>query len=727
MTAYYPNPTRETSPNLVTAQTYTRIADQYGGRVDHALSDNDQIYGRFSQYNWVNNTPTGIPNNPYHAQNHGTNVTAHYTRTFSPTLIMDLLAAYNRSGIPIFFPGIGGSVGDAFDQAVGPDFYSEFTASGHMPNGIGLQGSIFTAPFSGYSYELANPDYTYQFHADFKKVSGNHQLAFGARYTRQVHISGEQGAQSQTFIAATTGLPGYATTGESFASFLTGYQWRSYSAIWPYFKDWGPIVNFYIGDTWKVTPNLTVNLGLQYAYASPPIVEQGGVKDAISLLDWDRAITQPDATDFTYAYLWCSTNPVNGEPPNCDRRSIIAPDRRNWAPRIGLVYSPRKNTVLRTGFGMFFDFNSNIEQDSIRVSAAVWPYGKSVNWDSQNTDFLGPLDPILSLSDPWPAVSTLPPAGSNQSISRSNETPYAMEWNFGMEQLLPSDIKLSVDYVGSVSRRMSDLLFQNMAVLGSGSVASRRPVHNLSTFSWQANDANSNYTSLQMKLERAFSGGLTLMNSFTWSKTLGITGAYGGLQPPSLVWNRRLSYGPVDFNVPLMNVTSWVYQLPFGRGKKFGSNMSSVPNQILGGWETSGIINIRSGLGYSVFAGSDVANLGLNTGQLAQVVSPQSSSFNQTRAEWFDTSAFELPAAGTLGNSAPNSLVGPSFQSVDFALMKNFGITEGLKLQFRSEFFNLFNHTNFGNPSSTITSPTFGQITGANSAREIQFGLKLLW
>ena len=187
MTAYYPAPNRTTSPNLVLAQGYSQTADQFGVRIDQSLSDRQQIYGRFSHYNWVNDTPTGIPNNPYHAQNHGTNAAGHYTRTFSPTFILDAMFAYNRSGIPIYFPGIGGAVGDAFDKAVGPNFYNTSRASGHMPNGQGLGGSLFTSPFSGYSYELANPDNTWQYNADFKKVRGKHQMAFGFRFTHYRH------------------------------------------------------------------------------------------------------------------------------------------------------------------------------------------------------------------------------------------------------------------------------------------------------------------------------------------------------------------------------------------------------------------------------------------------------------------------------------------------------------------------------------------------------------
>jgi len=267
-----------------------------------------------------------------------------------------------------------------------------------------------------------------------------------------------------------------------------------------------------------------------------------------------------------------------------------------------------------------------------------------------------------------------------------------------------------------------------MAVLGSGSIASRKPVENAAIAPTSSTEGHSNYDSLKVKLERSITSGLTFMNSFTWAKSLGTTSAYDFIGPPGYVYDLNLSYGRNDFNIPVINTTSFVYNLPVGRGKRFGSNMGGIPDQIIGGWEASGIINIRSGTGYSVLSGEDIANLGINPGETAQIVSaPVPSGFKQTRAAWFNTSAFTFPASGTLGNSAPDFLNGPAYQNLDFALMKNFRIGENLKLQFRSEFFNILNHTTFGNPDSTMTDATFGQILGANSPRIIQFALKLLW
>jgi hypothetical protein len=305
-----------------------------------------------------------------------------------------------------------------------------------------------------------------------------------------------------------------------------------------------------------------------------------------------------------------------------------------------------------------------------------------------------------------------------------------MEWNFGIERLLPLDIKLSLDYVGAAGRRLIETFYQNQAVLGSGSIDSRRPVHNAGVFPWRHNIGTSSYNGLQMKLERQFKSGVTFLNSFTWSKALDTqSDANNVLGPPSYTYDMNLSHGPADFNIPLVNTTSFVYALPFGRGKRFAANASGFLNQVIGGWETSSIVTFRSGLGYSIIIGQDIANIGDVSGnQTANVVSaPVPSSFKQTRATWFDPKAFQLPAFGTLGDSRRNFLLGPAYQNVDLALTKVFPIKERLNLQFRAEFFNLANHTNFQNPDNNLADSTFGQVLTAYGSREIQFALKLRW
>ena len=720
---YFPEPNRTGVPNLVTTQPTSQTANQWGIRVDHAISENQQLYGRVSFYNWIETQPGSLPANPTQQQNHGANIAIHYTRIFSPTFLADFLAGYNRSGIPLYNPGIGGSTGAAFDEAVGPTFYNKFTVGGNVPLSQSLTGSRFNSP--GFiSYELANPDYSYQYSGDLKKITGRHEMSFGFRYLRFRHIASNQGAGGQGYSPQTTNLPGSGQTGESMASFMLGYPTSSDRFIAPYFNDWGNIYNGYFGDTWKLTPKFTVNLGLQYVYASPPLVQH----NAISLFDWQTALTQPDATDFTYAYFWCSTNPITGAPPNCPRNSIMEPDRTDFAPRVGFAYAATPTTVIRTGIGIFYDFNSNIEQNSIRVSQGNWPYSTTLSISGQNLTTLGPLNPALSLDNPYPSQSQSPPL-PEQSINRFNRDPYAMEFNFGIEQTLPFALKLSADYVGGVGRRLILPVEQNVAFLGTGSIDSRRPLHNAGTFSWRSNSGASSYNALQVKLEREFRSGLTFLNSFTWSKSLD-TESDGNnyLGPPSYPYDPKLSYGPSDFDLTNVNTTSLIYELPFGRGKRFAASASRLVDTAIGGWQASTIVTLRSGPWSTVTLGQDIANIGDTTGlQTANLLANPFQSGSRTRAQWFDPASYALPAFGSFGDEKRNSLKDPTYKDVDFALMKNFALWESLHLQFRAEFFNLFNHTNFEAPVTVMTNPELGQILTANPPREIQGALKLIW
>ncbi len=446
----------------------------------------------------------------------------------------------------------------------------------------------------------------------------------------------------------------------------------------------------------------------------------------ISLFDFQKAKTQPDATDFTFAFYWCATNPITNAPPNCPLNTLVHPDKTSFAPRLGVAYSVAKNTVIRTGFGLFYDYNTNIEQNSVRISQGVWPFSNSQLISGQNLTTLGPYDPPLSLSNPFPKPPAGPPT-PQFTINLFNRDPYAMEWNFGIEQMLPAGLKLSVDYVGSGGRKLVIVTEENIGVVGPGSIDSRRPIHTLSTIGSRENTGTSNYDSLQTKLEKNLASGLTFLNSFTWSKSLDIN-SDANAGSIEYTYNKALDHGPSDYNIPFINVTSFVYNLPFGKGRAYGGDMPAIVDGLLGGWEASGIVTLRSGQPFSIYTGIDNANIGSTTSlELANVVSNPHSGFTQSRTQWFNVQAFQTPAFGSLGTSSRNMLEAPGFKNVDFAAAKNFRLRESLGLQFRAEFFNIFNHTNFQTPTNTMTSPNFGQILSAYPSRDVQFGLKLRW
>ena len=253
---------------------------------------------------------------------------------------------------------------------------------------------------------------------------------------------------------------------------------------------------------------------------------------------------------------------------------------------------------------------------------------------------MGPSNPPITLDSPYaPFIPSVAQFGN--PLDRFRRDPYAMNWNFGIEQLLPGNMLLAVDYVGSGGRKLSTNVQLNQAPVGpAGDINSRRPWPNAGTNPFIIKQiGNSNYHSLQVKLERRFSGGLTFRNSFTYSRTLDYDSDPNSAQV-SYSYNLRYSYGPATFHIPLVNVTSFVWQLPFGRGRALANNVNPFVDALLGGWQVAGIVNLRSGTSYHILSGLDTGNTGnsiASSTERANVISdPVPSGFSQTREHWFD-------------------------------------------------------------------------------------------
>ena len=717
-TAYYdfiyPQANREGIPNLVLAQPRKFDGYQFGIRLDHSFSPNRRVYGRFNNYRNQDDTPGALPEIPTQRINNGINTMAHWTEVVSPTFLFDVQLGYNRTGVPFR----NKPQGDEFRAAAGPEFVFE-APGGWIPSRMNLIGSQFTgAAWS--QFELANPDDSYQLSTDFKKSLTKHDLSFGYKILHWRHRTRPQGSKQLWFTDSATDQPGFVGSGESLASFMLGLPNTSINALFPYIKNYGWIHVFYLQDRWRVTPKLTVNLGLQYLYSTPPREQD----DRFSMADFALATTQPDATDWSFAYVWAAPNPITGEPPNARYPSILAPDRNNFAPRLGIAYAVTDKTVIRTGIGVFYDFNQNLVQNTqARKGTTRWPFGERYTLTGHNTAM--PSD--INFDNPFPD----PFAGPALDVDGGDlfpRDPYAINWNFGIQQQLPAQMVLTTEYVGSIARKMPLNFFINLADVGPGPIAPRRQLRTLGAQRFQDDNGSSNYNALQLKLERRYSAGLTFRSSYTWSKALDYGTDANGISNGTRDFS--IEYGPTTFDLTHNYTLSYVYEFPFGRGKAIGSSWSGVVDAILGGWQSSGIINLRSGLRFSTITGADSANVGNPLARIRLRPNQVSDPFGgnvKTREAWFNPDAFELPAFGTLGNHTKHALKGPAFQTVDFAMLKYFRFTETAGLQFRAEFFNLFNHANLGNPVNNIRSGAFGQILSANPARDIQFALKLYW
>jgi hypothetical protein len=254
-------------------------------------------------------------------------------------------------------------------------------------------------------------------------------------------------------------------------------------------------------------------------------------------------------------------------------------------------------------------------------------------------------------------------------------------------------------------------------------------------FTYANNIANSTYNALQIKLDKRFSNGLTFLASYTYSKCLDPkSDAFSGLGVDA--YDLRRFWGRCDFDLRHMFVFSSIYQLPFGKGRTFLTNASGLEDAFLGGWDIGGIVSVQSGLPFTIGVTGDPANVGSGAFQTAELVgNPDPPGFKRTTQEWFNTAAFAEPTFGTFGNSGRNILSLPAYRNFDFYASKNFAITERFKLQFRAEFFNIFNHPTYGQGYSgvgggqvmDVGTPSFGELLSASPARIIQFGFKLGW
>jgi hypothetical protein len=302
-------------------------------------------------------------------------------------------------------------------------------------------------------------------------------------------------------------------------------------------------------------------------------------------------------------------------------------------------------------------------------------------------------------------------------------TPYSSQWNLSVQRQLPGNLLLDVSYVGSNSVKLLQSRAENRAFPGPGPVQARRPNPKYGALTWDDNGPPSNYNGLSTKLQKRFSAGLSLLTSYTWAHNLDIYstergGTAGGPQNP-LNW--RPDYATSTADVKHAFLLSGVYELPFGKGKRYLNK--GAASYILGNWEWSNILGLYGGQPVAVTLGFDNASLGATGGQRPNLVANPVLS-DRTRLRWFNTAAFARPDQFTFGNAGRNLLRGPALKNYDTAIMKNFVLHELKTLQFRAEMFNALNIVNFGQPTANFSSQDFGVILSARASRSIQMSLK---
>jgi hypothetical protein len=713
---------------------------EFDGRVDHNFSNNDYAFARFSYDQATSYVPGGSPGfaeaNPFASNqgilNHGRNVAASETHVFSGNTVNQFSAGYNRIFDYISSQGTGSCISQAFGipgANLGGD--SCGLTSTQLDGGYWSLGDRGYSPFQGGTNVFSVSD-------SLDMVRGGHDVKVGLGVrANQMNVKTQgfgdgywiySGAWAGEPMAdLVLGLPSLAIHDQAFAGDITGRRWKLFRP--------------YVEDDWKVNKSLTINLGLAWALVTP-ITEAH-----------DR---QADFNPFDGQFL------IAGQ--GASASAGVQMDKTALEPRIGIAWKPfgSEKTAIRGGYAVFHDSSWNqgaqglwqnppyyAESDSFAftggctfaTSACATLYGQTPGAVSASSGF-----PLFT-APPTPASFT----GTIQAQDLNFKQGRVQQFNINIERQLPGQILLTAGYAGS---RSSHILIDgnNLNVsspsacgtvsgytLGCGPEGSAFGVpytqFPFSTVSNSTDQGSAHYNSLQIKAETKSSHGVYALLGYTYARaydngfTDGLGSSIGATYYPLPNWE-KLDWGLSQINLNQNFTASIIWTLPFGKGKTFGNSWNGPVNTILGNWEINVIEKATSG--FPVFivdsansSGVNFENNGNSLNRPNQTCSnPQSGG--STLAAWFSTSCFSAPAAGEIGNASRTPLSGPDFINTDFSVIKHFPVKENFRIDFRAEFFNLFNHAQFGMPGADVNSPaTFGIISSTvNNPRVMQFALK---
>ena len=661
---------------------------------------------------------------------------------------------------------------------------------------VGFQGIAGTS-FGSQGNDTTTSDIpTWQFSDSLTIIHGRHTTTVGFDYRRWLQrrdlsadFLGDFNFQNDTINKNSSGCTTpKCGTGNSVADFLLGY-YHDASTFQPGpFSPSGIAGNLnqyrfmyfapFVQDDWKATNRLTVNLGLRWDYRAVPTEKDN------DMFWFDRAnpggglcFADKNLQTQTISSLGGPIAPSgNGFYRYCGRPNPAAGSKKPFAPRIGLAYRLGDKTVIRGGYGIFFDSSETREIDD---SGDIYPFvvraspNPTTDDPSCGTPGFPPCQPKLT-DNMFPAVPLHQVRAANDGsqffaviISEFPHNPYVQQWSFSVQRELARNTTLEANYVGNKGTHLlnrinigqplppSDpALCTNIANTGTpfpqtgpGSdcpVSARRPFANITSslgFLDSQWNGYSNYNAGNLKLERR-SSSMALLAVYTWAKSLddksaaagvGSTNAFAGHMDEH---NPRRDYGLSDFNVDHRFVASAVYQLPIGRGKHYGNDMNKAADFAVGGWQVTAITTFQKGFPFSVLCNDNFGLLLSFTQRCNQVGDPGNEhSVNR----WFNTAAFVQPLAGQFGNSARDIIQGPGINNWDIGIGKDFKFTERVAFQFRTEFFNVFNHHQYGYDPFTSTSigapvdnnpndgPIYGTVIAARPGRIIQFGGKIVF
>jgi Carboxypeptidase regulatory-like domain len=729
--------------------------DQGDTRVDFKVSDKDSLFGSLSYSNLNKfNAPflpgalDGTPFNAVTEEDLGRNAQLSYTRVWTPTLISETRAGFSR----LVTSRVGANPST--------DLFTQFGIGGYNPM-TALNGGLPQMQFDSnttYSQIGANdwlPSKEYSNVWDFiQNVAinkGSHALKFGAEYRiikfpffQVPYPHGEMNfnRNETAYPSKANGTNGVALnsqTGDAFASFLLGWVNNGQISTNNFISSEKLAWAFYGQDDWKVTPKLTINLGLRYELFSP-ISEKFGrqsnfVYDNLTLyIPTGKDQTAPLPVNFPTSFpnVQVSRGQVD--------KYLIPWDKFDFGPRIGMAYNWHEKTVIRLGYGVFYGGEENQGGNPNRGESV--PFNQStVLPHSGQTGTVGDFEqnPYFpnGVSGGFPSnVFNLPAPIAFRGVATDFRNGLVHKWNAAIQRELPGQSTFEIAYVGN---HQAHQLFQpdwnacpNLGTTDSSiTCTTLRPTQYIGSISGTASFGYGNYHGLTGRFEKRYSQqGLWLLASYTYGHALANTGTtlsgstgFGTPNPRDYA----SGYSSAAWDIRHNFVTSFSYMIPFGRGKKFGANMSRPLNAIAANWQFNGILTLHTGPPFTLRWNGCQGVWNACQPDLVPGKNPNAApAGGRSPDHWFDTTAVMAAAALTGGNLGLQTNTAPPTKTLDFSLFKDFAFTERYRLQFRAEGTNIFNTPQFSTPVNNMQNSNFGQITSTNagSERHIQLALR---
>jgi hypothetical protein len=677
---YYPVPNRPgTGANLVGSSLRNVDQDQILARVDQNIGNRARVYLR---YNWQDEFTDDvglIPITGAKQPRKNINYLGAYTHTITSNLLNDFRIGYHSvpedtlnyffvngltsAGADLGIPGFDGDV--RYGNLGIPDI----SITGF--NGLGLGGTNWLQ--FDRTFQLSNI-------IAFNRGTHNVRGGFDARRVE----TGRQAANSPRGAFSFNGqMTGYAVS-----DFLIGLP---ISVRTPVDQLQGHVGHWrnglFINDTWQATRSLTLSLGLRYELHTPAKTYEGFA----SMLN----------ADFTG--LIPATHPAVGF-------EFHEPNNNLWAPRLGATYRLTEKTVLRAGWGIYYNPN---QMNTFTFLTNNPPLAAEFTFFSQ------PENPTLSFNSPFGVVG---PGAPPDVVSPNRDLPPARknQWSFDIQRELFLNTALDLQYVGSRTTNLDRSFFVNTPAPGPGPIQARRPNPAFGNLRIIQNDQIADYDAFTVFLRRRMTQGLQASVHYTYSRNddMGTNSNAGGRTMDDFDIMR--DYAPANWSLPHRFVASYIYEVPF-----FRYAQQAVLRHVLGGWQFGGVTTIQSGTPINVTIGTDRANTGSPGQRPDMVATPSANCGGGNLVNCIDASAYALPPQFTFGNASRNHLRGPRRVVTDLSLAKNLRLGGPMQLQFRAEAFNVFNTVNFNNPGSTFGTATFGRITSAQPMRQIQLGARL--